>query len=182
MDPLSPFRSHEFTLADLVSAAAGLCAQLPEVGDERVRALPDERTLRYYQSSGLLDRPVRYEGRNAIYGFRHLLQAVAVKALQGQGLSLAQVQGAMAGAGTGELESAVLDAIGGGEAAAPERVDGGAPFGATAIPVPPVSVPQARPLIACELAPGVVVTLDPARVPQPEGLLAILAQALRTLP
>jgi DNA-binding transcriptional MerR regulator len=63
----------------------------------RIRAIPDLRTIRYYTTFGLLDRPAEMRGRTALYGRRHLLQLVAIKKLQALGLSLAQVQERMAG-------------------------------------------------------------------------------------
>jgi hypothetical protein len=62
------------------------------VSSGRVRDVPDLRTIRYYTTLGLLDRPAAMRGRMALYGPRHLLQLVAVKRLQAQGLSLAAVQ------------------------------------------------------------------------------------------
>jgi hypothetical protein len=64
----------------------------------RVRDIPDLRTIRYYTTAGLLDRPAEMRGRTALYGRRHLLQLVAIKQLQTRGLSLAQVQQQIAGA------------------------------------------------------------------------------------
>jgi DNA-binding transcriptional MerR regulator len=58
----------------------------------RVRDVPDLRTIRYYTTLGLLDRPAEMRGRTALYGPRHLLQLVAIKRLQARGLSLAAVQ------------------------------------------------------------------------------------------
>ena len=58
----------------------------------RVRDVPDLRTIRYYTTLGLLDRPTQMRGRTALYGRRHLLQLVAIKRLQAQGLPLADVQ------------------------------------------------------------------------------------------
>jgi hypothetical protein len=58
----------------------------------RVRDVPDLRTIRYYTTLGLIDRPAAMRGRTALYGPRHLLQLVAIKRLQARGLSLAQVQ------------------------------------------------------------------------------------------
>jgi DNA-binding transcriptional MerR regulator len=63
----------------------------------QVRAVPDLRTIRYYTSLGLLDRPAAMRGRTALYGHRHLLQLVAVKRLQAEGKSLSEVQAALAG-------------------------------------------------------------------------------------
>ena len=53
----------------------------------RVRDVPDLRTIRYYTTLGLLDRPAAMRGRTALYGPRHLLQLVAIKRLQARGLS-----------------------------------------------------------------------------------------------
>src|SRR5271157_1271596 len=64
----------------------------------RVRDIPDLRTIRYYTTAGLLERPAVMRGRTALYGRRHLLQLVAIKQLQARGLSLSQVQERLAGA------------------------------------------------------------------------------------
>ncbi len=58
----------------------------------RVREVPDQRTIRYYTTLGLIDRPAEMRGRTALYGVRHLLQLVAIKRLQTHGLSLAEIQ------------------------------------------------------------------------------------------
>ena len=72
--------------------------------DGRVAAAPDARTVRYYGTLGLVDRPVIVE-REARYGRRHLLQLVAVKALQARGLPLAEVQARLYGCSNPELEN-----------------------------------------------------------------------------
>ena len=64
----------------------------------RVRDVPDLRTIRYYTTLGLIDRPAEMRGRTALYSRRHLLQLVAIKRLQARGLSLAQVQEQLLGA------------------------------------------------------------------------------------
>jgi hypothetical protein len=71
---------------------------------KRVRAIPDERTIRWYSSIGLLDKPAIMRGRTALYDRRHLCQLVAVKRLQAQGRSLAQVQEDLLGATDATLE------------------------------------------------------------------------------
>jgi DNA-binding transcriptional MerR regulator len=58
----------------------------------RVRDVPDLRTIRYYTTLGLLDRPAVMRGRTALYGSRHLLQLIVIKRIQARGLSLAAVQ------------------------------------------------------------------------------------------
>lgn len=69
----------------------------------RVRPVPDVRTIRYYTGAGLLDRPAELRGRTAHYNVRHLLQLVAIKRLQAQGLSLAEVQARLLGLDDTEL-------------------------------------------------------------------------------
>ena len=64
----------------------------------RVRAVPDRRSIRWYTTIGLIDRPVAHRGRTALYGPRHLLQLVAVKRLQASGLPLVDIQRELAGA------------------------------------------------------------------------------------
>ena len=64
----------------------------------RVRELPNRRTIRWYTTIGLVDRPVTTRGRTAYYGQRHLLQIVAVKKLQAAGRSLAEIQALLLGA------------------------------------------------------------------------------------
>ena len=72
--------------------------------DGRVSGAPDARTIRYYQTLGLVDRP-SYEGREARYGERHVLQVVAIKLLQSLGLALGEVQARLYGKSNRELES-----------------------------------------------------------------------------
>jgi DNA-binding transcriptional MerR regulator len=84
---------------------AALAASVADAeGDSRrVRWIPGPRTLRYYTTLGLLDRPLYFDGRIAYYGRKHLAQVVAVKRLQADGLSLAEVQVRMAGMTEAEL-------------------------------------------------------------------------------
>jgi DNA-binding transcriptional MerR regulator len=70
----------------------------------RVREVPDARTIRYYTTIGILDRPLEMRGRTAYYGRRHLLQIVAVKRLQARGMSLVDIQKSIAGADTSSLK------------------------------------------------------------------------------
>ena len=70
----------------------------------RVRELPNGRTIRWYTTIGLVDRPAAMRGRIALYNRRHLLQLVAVKRLQAAGRPLADVQQQLLGSTDGELE------------------------------------------------------------------------------
>ncbi|MEW6281964.1 MAG: MerR family transcriptional regulator [Candidatus Eremiobacterota bacterium] len=84
-----------------------LCSRLQTSGtgsSRRVRWEPNERLVRYYTSIGLLDRPAEMRGRTAYYGVRHLLQLLAVKAMQLQGYPLQEIQAALSGRSNCELE------------------------------------------------------------------------------
>jgi DNA-binding transcriptional MerR regulator len=87
-----------WTIADLgaqVALALAVDYQGPPNG--RVRGVPDQRTIRYYTTLGLLDRPAEMRGRTALYGPKHLLQLVAIKRLQARGLSLVEIQQQLVG-------------------------------------------------------------------------------------
>ncbi|MGH7552322.1 MAG: MerR family transcriptional regulator, partial [Longimicrobiales bacterium] len=88
----------------LASAVPDGDAEVPLQSNGRVREVPDARTIRWYQTTGLVDRPAASRGRTALYGRRHLAQIVAIKRLQAEGRSLAEIQGLLAGIGDGALE------------------------------------------------------------------------------
>jgi DNA-binding transcriptional MerR regulator len=50
----------------------------------------NERLVRHYVSVGVVDKPTR-EGRDALYGFRHLVQFVAARRLLAEGFPLAKI-------------------------------------------------------------------------------------------
>jgi DNA-binding transcriptional MerR regulator len=110
-----------WTLADLVAIAAERVTALPLPKNGQVRAVPDDRTVRYYAAIGLLDRPVAMRGRTAFYGKRHLAQIVAIKRLQGVGRSLAEIRQLWPTLDDGQLERMSGVAI--GAAAKPLRKD-----------------------------------------------------------
>lgn len=105
-------------LGQLVADALSVDYKGPSNG--QIRAVPNRRTIRYYTTLGLLDRPVEMRGRTAFYNRRHLLQLVAIKRLQARGLTLSQVQERLAGIGTAALETLAnvpkeVGAVGSGE-------------------------------------------------------------------
>ena len=81
-----------WNLSELVAEVAARIAALPAPKNGQVRAVPDERTVRYYVTLGLLDRPSAMRGRTALYGPRHVAQVVAIKRLQAMGRSLQEIQ------------------------------------------------------------------------------------------
>jgi DNA-binding transcriptional MerR regulator len=100
-----------------VEAALSRLGLLGAAPDARVSAAPDARTVRYYTTLGLLDRPA-IVGRQARYGQRHLLQLLAIKGLQVRALPLAEIQERLYGRSDAELE-ALIEALGREAAEAP---------------------------------------------------------------
>jgi len=78
--------------------------------DNRISAVPDMRTIRYYTSLGLLDRPT-IMGRVAQYNRRHVLQLLAIKALQRAARPLSEIQEKLYGLGEAELEAVISASI-----------------------------------------------------------------------
>lgn|SRR5215470_13458941 len=170
-----------WTLDELVQLASqALSVDYDGPPSARVRDVPDRRSVRWYVTRGLVDRPAT-NGRNALYGRRHLLQLVAIKRLQAQGRSLAEIQAELAGAPDRALDQLA-------------RLDPGLPAAAPAQPVPDQSqntvgrtrfwvdrpatpspsaptdadhalppAPTTWPLRAIELSPGITLLVDPAR-------------------
>ena len=94
-----------WTLAELTDRVAeALAVGYRGQRSGRVRDVPDQRAIRWYTTLGLVDRPAAMRGRTALYGRRHLLQLVAIKRLQAEGRSLAEVQVELAAAGDERLE------------------------------------------------------------------------------
>jgi hypothetical protein len=88
-----------WTLGELADRAAGaLSSGYDGQQNRRVTEVPDIRAIRYYTTLGLVDRPAAMRGRTALYAERHLWQLVAIKRLQADGRTLAEIQRELAGA------------------------------------------------------------------------------------
>jgi len=88
-----------WTLTELAERVAGaLSSGYDGQANRRVTEVPDVRSIRYYTTLGLLDRPAEMRGRIALYGPRHLWQLVAIKRLQADGRTLAEIQQELTGA------------------------------------------------------------------------------------
>jgi len=75
----------------------------PEQPSDRVAELLNERTLRYYITKGLVDRPIGKEGTAALYGYRHLVQVLVLKRLQASYLPIKRIKEIIAGKSEDEL-------------------------------------------------------------------------------
>jgi DNA-binding transcriptional MerR regulator len=162
----------------------------------RVREVPDLRTIRYYTTLGLIDRAAEFRGRTALYGRRHLLQLVAIKRLQAQGLSLVEVQERLLGLGPKALERLAdvpqnpeherqvdrpRKAASSDAAEAPPPMPAAARPGSSFWKEGPAPAPAgpavATPLLMVDLREGVSLLLEIDRTALPEDVEAIRAAA-----
>lgn len=92
------------TLPEFAAAAAHAVQASGAAPDNRqAKAVPAERMVRYYTARGLLPRPGN-RGRALIYGRTHLVRLVAIKRLQGEGLSLEEIAERLAGMSAAQVE------------------------------------------------------------------------------
>ena len=132
------------------------------LADGRTASRIDTRTVRFYQTIGLIPKP-EYEGRRALYSTTHLLRLIAAKQLQAEGYSLAQIQASL----PARPDKQLLKAI---SSAAAEPVS-------HSHSQPPSASPSPE-LRAFTLAKGVTLLIDPASTHDPAALAASLADAL----
>jgi DNA-binding transcriptional MerR regulator len=93
------------------------------------RAMPSARAVRFYVANGLLDRP-EGAGTAATYGYRHLLQLLAIKIRQREGQTLDAIKAEMREVTGDSLERRVAQSL------TPALVLGGATNGHAANDAP----------------------------------------------
>ncbi len=175
-----------WTLSELAEEVAAVLRGYEAAANGQVRAVPDERSIRYYTTLGLLDRPAAMRGRTALYGKRHLAQVVAIKRMQAAGRSLADIAEVLP-----TIDDATLGRVSGLAVprrspppaarpdfwrSAPAKRDPMAPHTiecepAKAAPLPPARVvkprrrgaPRFSAQVVLEVAPGVTIAIDPGR-------------------
>ncbi|MEM6689108.1 MAG: MerR family transcriptional regulator [Planctomycetota bacterium] len=98
--------SRTFLISDLrtLTARALEVGNYKPAGSGRIRAVPDTRTIRYYTTLGLIDRPAEIRGRTAFYEKRHVMQLVAIKRLQAMDLTLSDIQARIVGITPSQLK------------------------------------------------------------------------------
>lgn len=74
------------------------------------RAMPSARAVRFYVANGLLDRP-EGAGTAATYGYRHLLQLLAIKVRQREGQTLEAIKQEMRDVTGDALERRVAQSL-----------------------------------------------------------------------
>jgi hypothetical protein len=179
-----------WTMDELVErVSAALAAEYSGAPNGRVRDLPDRRAIRWYTTTGLVDRPLGMRGRTALYGPRHLLQLVAVKRRQAEGHTLAAIQAELQGvtdsvlADVARVPEGLLADNGARpdpEEEAPRARFWAAPAAAHGATAPMTALPSPSPPMAGEIGalrlPGGAILVLPA-LPRPEDRAAIAAAA-----
>jgi DNA-binding transcriptional MerR regulator len=172
--------SPSWTIRQLSDEVAARLAREQAPANGQVRAVPDERSIRYYTSLGLLDRPA-LRGRTALYGPRHLAQLVAIKRLQAEGKTLAEIQQLLP-----TLDDAALATLSDVGLPAARRAGSRRDFwrdpdtSADEAIEPEARAPAASPLTALlelALGPDVRLVLRPARPATDADAAALLAAA-----
>jgi DNA-binding transcriptional MerR regulator len=152
------------------------------VDDGRANNRVDARTIRFYQTLGIVPKP-EYEGRRAIYQREHLLRVISAKQLQSEGFTLAQIQESLPMRSSDDLARALLtlarDANDIKHDVARAEVVFHSKIVAQRIPHRAASSHATlSALVAYELAPGVTVLIDPTRITNHAELVSTLASAI----
>lgn len=173
--------SATWTIQQLGEAVETQLAGEEAPANGQVRAVPDERSIRYYTTLGLLDRPTMH-GRSALYGRRHLAQLVVIKRMQADGRTLAEIQRLLPTFDDAELARRSGVALGMAPRRAPRREFWREPaVVVTAVEAAPTPAPAAAasltPVLEVMLAPGVRLTFPAARPATAADAAALLAAA-----
>jgi DNA-binding transcriptional MerR regulator len=93
-------------LPEFAQTGSRILSQL-DLEQERgtVTSVPDERTIRYYLSEGLIQSPGEKQGTASVFGYLNLLQLVAVKKLQAEHLPIRKIRELVADKTESELET-----------------------------------------------------------------------------
>jgi DNA-binding transcriptional MerR regulator len=106
---LEGIRQRKYTgVAELAEYAARILAEsglLQERGT--VSLVPEERTIRYYLSEGLISPAEEKQGTASVFGYLHLLQLLAIKKLQAEHLPIRKIREVVRARSERELERLV---------------------------------------------------------------------------
>jgi DNA-binding transcriptional MerR regulator len=93
-------------VAELAQEAARILAESGGAQQARgtVTELPDERTVRYYLSEGLVPPSEEKQGTASVFGYRHLLGLLVVKKLQAEHIPIRKIRELVTGKTERQLE------------------------------------------------------------------------------
>ncbi len=174
------------SLEELTSLASTALLELGiESEDGRTSSAIDTRTVRFYQTLGILPKPI-YQGRRAVYALTHLVRALAAKQLQAEGFSLAQIQSALPQQSDDALVQALtlampaeshLTVLFDRPTKEPTHCETPSTVQASSVPPPDHAVAELR---SFTLIQGVTLLIDPNEIHAPAELAAALRQLTRS--
>ena len=92
-------------VSELANQATTVLAEQGTVqGKGTVSDFPDERTVRYYLSEGLISPAVEKQGTASVFGYIHLLQLLAIKKLQSDHIPIRKIREIVGGSNERQLE------------------------------------------------------------------------------
>ena len=95
-------------VAELAAEAASIIQEVAPVQDRgTVTEVPDERTVRYYLTEGLISPAEEKQGAASVFTYRQLLQLLAIKKLQAEHISIRNIRDLVADRPEDELERIV---------------------------------------------------------------------------
>lgn len=113
MESIEKYRDSVFIgVAELAAAANDVLGKMDfgKAPANTVR-LPNERTIRYYLTEGLLPPADASEGTSSVFSFRHLVTLILIKRLQAFGLSNRTIRRVLEGRNLVELEKLLEEPI-----------------------------------------------------------------------
>jgi DNA-binding transcriptional MerR regulator len=163
--PLNWVPDAPMTLDQAVERAnALLSAATSTQPDGRVRPTLDTRTMRYYQTLGIVPPPRRAGGRRAVYRSTHLVRAVTTKLLQVGGIRLHDIADRLANQPDQDLWQQVGDMLQSGSSDAPTAASRGS------VPVP-ADDREPQPPVAATILPGVHLLIEATASGDPHEIL-----------
>ncbi|MBK9767450.1 MAG: MerR family transcriptional regulator [Chloracidobacterium sp.] len=72
---------------------------------------PNERTIRFYLSEGLLPTPTEKRGPASLFNYRHLITLLVIKKLQSEGLPISVIKSLLAGREIDDLEKLLRERV-----------------------------------------------------------------------
>lgn len=111
--PLEHFRGSEFNgVKELADTTERILRSLgSSQGKSTVSEFPNERTIRYYLSEGLLPQPSEKRGLSLVFGYEHLLTLLVIKKLQSDGLPISVIKTLIGGKTESELENLFMEEV-----------------------------------------------------------------------
>jgi len=126
-----------------------------------VTSVPDERTIRYYMTEGLIQTPGERQGTASVFGYLNLLQLLTVKKLQAEHLPIRKIRELVAGKSEQELEIMLgVRGTGGRKTEAKQYLETllasapSQPMAGAAAPPPPQAAGQSHSWQRVEIEPG----------------------------